>query len=856
MSLAHASRAAALTGVGYYAAAVLGVGLRFPPATTSIVWPPNAVLTAALLLVPPRYWWVCLLAAAPPHFLVELNSGFPLATVAPLFVTNCLEAVIGAGSLRLVSDAPRQLDTLRRAGLFIGCVVLAGPILSSFADAGVVHLTRGEDYWTVWRTRVFGNTLTELSVVPLVLCIAAATRQTAREWFRQAPATSVILIGLAIAAAIAVGVLPPAPEPAPNGQWPDTLAVMLLLPLFFWGAMRLGPGGLSFALLLCTLVASYAATTGHRPFEHLLPGESLIALQLYLSVLAIPMLCLTALLEEKRAAARAVAAQLSYEELLARLSASFVRLPSDQMASGFAACLERVGRFLDVDRTVLMQLAPSGDHLDVLSQWNRDGVAPLPAEYSCDAFPWVLGRLLNGQPVICPAVDDLPAEAEADRRAFAQAGLQSALVMPIVASGQVHGVLSLHVTRAPRAWPPGVLTQTELVAEVLGHALVRKRTEDAIRSSESMKSAILESLSSHVAVLDRRGSILAVNEGWRRAVGALATGASGRAAAEGDCYFKACREAAAHGYEPAAVTLEGVEGVLAGRREAFAAEYSYATAGGTRWCAVAAVPLQRADGGAVVSYTDITERKRAEIEVQRTRQELAQVTRVSTMGELTASLAHQLNQPLTGILSNAQAARRHLDRSPPNLDEVREIVLDIIEDDRRAGDVIRRLRELMTPADSEATLVDVHAVVRDVAMLTSSDAIIRNVSVSFDLAHGAAHVRGSRAELQQMLVHLLVNAMDAVANAPVPERTVTVKTERSDRTLLISVSDRGDGLAPGTERQIFEPFFTTKTSGIGMGLSITRSIVEAHDGRISAANQAGRGAVFSVHLPLASERVM
>ena len=855
MSFAHASRAAALTGLGYYAAALVGVELRFPPATTSIVWPPNAVLTSALLLVPPRYWWMCLLAAMVPHFAVELTSGFPLSLAAPLFVTNCLEAVIGAGSLWLLSEAPRRIDTLRRAGLFIACVVLAGPILSSFADAGVVHATRGEDYWGVWRTRVFANSLTELSVVPLVLCVASSDRQSIREWFRRAPASAFGLIALAAVGAILIAILPQEEATLP-GQWPGTLAGMLLLPLFFWGAVRLGPGGLSFALLLCVLVASYAATTGHRPFEHLSPGESLVALQMYLSVMAIPLLCLTALLEEKRAAARAVSAQLSFEELLVRLSTSFVRLPGDQMAVGFAACLEQVGRFLDVDRTVLMQLAPGGDSLDVLHQWNRDGVTPMPASHSCKDYPWVLHRLLEGEPVGCATVDDLPADAAADRASFVRAGLQSALVMPIVASGRVHGVLSLHVTRAPRAWPTAVRAQVGLVAEVLGHALVRKRNDDALRSSESMKSAILQSLSSHVAVLDHRGAILAVNEGWRRSVGVMATGVPDRSVAEGDCYFAACQQAALRGYEPAARTLAGVQDVLDGRRDSFTAEYPFPSAAGTRWCAVAVVPLLDPGGGAVVSYIDITERKRGEMEVQRTRQELAHLTRLSTMGELTASLAHQLNQPLTGILSNAQAARRHLDRTPPDLDEVREIVLDIIEDDRRAGDVIRRLRELLPPADNAASLVDVHAIVRDVAMLMSSDAIIRNVSVSFELAHGAAHVTGSRAELQQMLVHLLANAMDAVANAPVPERVVTVRTARSDRTLLISVSDRGDGLAPGLEHQVFEPFFTTKTSGIGMGLPITRSIVEAHGGRIWAANDPGRGAVFSVSLPLAADRVM
>jgi two-component system sensor kinase FixL len=227
------------------------------------------------------------------------------------------------------------------------------------------------------------------------------------------------------------------------------------------------------------------------------------------------------------------------------------------------------------------------------------------------------------------------------------------------------------------------------------------------------------------------------------------------------------------------------------------------------------------------------------------------------MGELTASLAHQLNQPLTGILSNAQAARRILNATPPDVDVVRDIVVDIITDDRRAGEVIRRMRDMMTKTSSEPVVLDVNALIRDVAVLMTSDTIIRNVPMVLELARDAPHVWGDRVELQQVILNLLVNAMDAVGDRPVPERGVIVRSEcNGDQTVVVSVKDSGLGLLPGVEGNIFEPFFTTKTTGMGMGLAIARSIVETHGGHIWAENNPHCGATFFVSLPLARELVM
>ncbi|MGH7309470.1 MAG: sensor histidine kinase, partial [Candidatus Rokuibacteriota bacterium] len=271
--------------------------------------------------------------------------------------------------------------------------------------------------------------------------------------------------------------------------------------------------------------------------------------------------------------------------------------------------------------------------------------------------------------------------------------------------------------------------------------------------------------------------------------------------------------------------------------------------------ALSAVPLDRPEGGAVVFHTDVTERKRIELEAQRSRQELAHFTRVSTMGELTASLAHELNQPLTGILANAQAARRFLDASPPDLGEVQEILGDIIEDDKRAAEVIQRLRDFLRKGESQQLPLDLNAVIGDVAKLVSSDAVIRNVTLTLVLDPDLPIVIADRVQLQQVILNLLINGMEAMGDNAGGERPLVVRTECTEaQEVHVSVRDAGPGLRDGTQEIIFEPFYTTKPAGMGMGLAIARSIIEAHEGAIWAVNNPTRGAAFHFTIPGARER--
>ena len=228
---------------------------------------------------------------------------------------------------------------------------------------------------------------------------------------------------------------------------------------------------------------------------------------------------------------------------------------------------------------------------------------------------------------------------------------------------------------------------------------------------------------------------------------------------------------------------------------------------------------------------DITRRKTAEIEAAQHRAELAHLTRVTTLSELSGSLAHELNQPLAIILSNAQAAQRLLAQSPPDVAEVNDILADIVGEDRRAGEVIQRLRALLKRGETASLPVALNEVVADVLRLIQGDLITRGVAVTHSLAEGLPEVKGDRVQLQQVLLNLILNAADAmVANAP-RTRRLHISTVRHGNCVRVSVRDEGSGLSTDAEK-VFQPFFTTKPQGLGLGLSICRAIINAHGGRL------------------------
>ena len=518
--------------LGYYVAAQLGLAFTMQPHPISTLWPPNALLLAVLLLMPTRDWWWLLAAALPAHLFAELQSGVPTAMVLGWYVSNCSEALIGAGLVRTFVRHPMRLDSLRNIAILLAGAVLAAPLLSSFLDAALVRLVGwgSSPYWDLVGTRFFANVLAQLTIVPLVLTWAAtfANGRMRMPAARVAEA-GVLVLGLFFVCLVVFD--------APHDSAPVSPAAFYApLPFLLWAAVRFGPIGIATALPVMTLATIWGAVHGLGPFTSGTPQENVVQMQLFLTAAAVPLILFAVALDER------------------------IRLE--------------------------------------------------------------------------------------------------------------------HESRA----------------------------------------------------------------------------------------------------------------------------------------------------------------------------QLTHLSRVATLGELSGGIAHELNQPLTAILSNAQAARHFLGDKPSDRAMLAEILEDIITADQRAGHVIERLRAMFRRGETQFEPLDLNALVREVSTLTRGDLATRGVELTLRLADGLPPVQGDRVQLEQVLLNLVINAAESMALCEQKDRLVTVHTLATASKVHLNVVDRGPGFSvpPG---KLFEAFYTTKPKGLGLGLSISRTIIMAHNGRLWASTRKAGGASFLITLP-------
>jgi two-component system, LuxR family, sensor kinase FixL len=268
--------------------------------------------------------------------------------------------------------------------------------------------------------------------------------------------------------------------------------------------------------------------------------------------------------------------------------------------------------------------------------------------------------------------------------------------------------------------------------------------------------------------------------------------------------------------------------------------------------------LQRNERGRPVAIletnNDITERRRTQEALDRTQAELAHVSRVTTLGELAASIAHEVNQPLAGIVTNGAACLRWLGREPPELDEARRAVESMINDGKRASEVVSRLRALSKKTDPQRLRLDLNEVIDEVILLFQRELLNNRVALRLELASALPPVLGDRIQLQQVLMNLLINAIQAMAPVTGQPRELLIRSRRHDANqVVLEVMDSGIGITPENADRLFSAFFTTKPDGMGIGLSICRSIIEAHGGRIWASPNTGPGATLQFTLPLSED---
>ena len=377
----------------------------------------------------------------------------------------------------------------------------------------------------------------------------------------------------------------------------------------------------------------------------------------------------------------------------------------------------------------------------------------------------------------------------------------------------------------------------------------RKVAEDALRHSELHRHAVFGSSVGHVAVIDCAGRIIGVNNNWLR----FARQQSGRLRCVG-CgvnYLEVCKCAMNDGDSNAEAAYHGIIAVLNGSVPEFIMEYRCPTPGEELWFEMVVHPLCRQEGGGIITHLNITKRYRAEVQAQTLLHELAHVSRVAVLGELTASVTHELSQPLMAIQTHAQAAKRVLAIKGAAQSEIEELVTDILADNSRAERILQQLRALLKKGRVGLKPLKVNNLIRNVADLLEDEATKRKVKVSLHLDPALPQVLGERIQLQQIVLNLMVNAFEAMRGVKTGGRELAIETAavEGDRVSIL-VRDNGCGISSDKVDRVFEPFFTTKPDGLGMGLAICRSIVEVHGGRISVANNAEKGVTFRIVLPV------
>jgi signal transduction histidine kinase len=556
----------------------------------------------------------------------------------------------------------------------------------------------------------------------------------------------------------------------------------------------------------------------------------------------------------RRDVQRQLAAGLRFEGLVREIGAALNVVPTARLGEQMQSCLHQVATRLGADAGAVWRPIADDTALELLYYWSADGVAPPPVFVDVNRFPYLASRLRSpGGVVSVNGVQDLPPDATEDRAALAAHGVDAVAAVPLCAADRVLGVLGFASMRGSRAWPLEFLRQFAMLAECFTNALVRADNAAALESSDALIDAVLAVLPGATAVVDRSGRIIKTNDAWTRAVGATHGGPRDPdVMATEDADRKRIEALCAIGIPPGLVEHAdlGIRSVIRGEQDESTVEYASARHAHGRWFELRVRRLRRLDGGAAVMNVDVTARRQTEAALQRHLAEIAHSDRVAAVGQLAASMAHELSQPMAAILTNAQAAQRLLDRPDVDVEEIRACLADIVSDDRRAAEVIHRTRDLLRKTKPSASPVALNDLVATTIGLVTNEALLRGVSLAFTPAPALPVIRCDMIQVQQVILNLLSNAIDAAA-AGRDARRVTVRTAiEPPSAVALTVHDTGSGIPPADMDHLFEPFFTTKPEGLGMGLPISHSIVEAHGGRLQARNDEDGGATFSMVLPI------
>jgi PAS domain S-box-containing protein len=526
-----------------------------------------------------------------------------------------------------------------------------------------------------------------------------------------------------------------------------------------------------------------------------------------------------------------------FERLLANLSAAFVNLSSAEVDAGIDDALRQTVEFLDVDRGGFGEVSEGDSAFRLTHSYAAPGFPPSATGILASQLPWYSAKGRRGEVMkLVPLPDALPAAAAAEKEYCARSGLKSQLTIPLKLGGTVQFAIECASFREYRPWADKEVQRLRLLGEVFVNAVVRRRADEQLRRRERRYRDLVESTRAVPWEADPHGDQM--RYAAPQVVGLLGY-------PQEAWYRRGFWASRLHPADRGRVLRVVADTVYTGRDHEM--EYRLVAADGrTVW--VHDLLAVRAEDGRPITLRgvmiDISARKRAEEEAAGLREQLAKMSRVTTLGELAAAIAHEINQPLCAIVSNAETVRGYLTGNTVDVAEVDETLQDIVADGRRASEIIRRIRSLLRTRRAEQTPFDINEAVREVLALLNHRLMRDPITVATDLAADLPPAVGDRVQVQQVVMNLMMNAAEAVAGGRPDRRRITVSTVDADGDIAITVQDTGPGITADLRDRVFEAFFTTKSEGTGIGLSISRTIVEAHGGRLWVAPAPGGGAAF------------
>ena len=894
--------------LGYYLGAKVGFALTFRPHPVSVLWAPNSILVAALLLSPPRTWWFLILAALPAHWIAQLQNDVPPMMILCWFVSNCCEALIGAWTARFLLGGPMRFNRLQNIGFFCLCVVFAAPVLSSFLDAGFVvwnHFGTGS-YWELCRIRTTSNVLAALIVAPLIITWAGTGRPFVFHTSSRRHLEAALLFLAVFLTSFAVFYQ--------GGLGQDWLLPYLPLPFLIWAAVRFGSLGASTAIATIGFLTIWSAAHGHGPFSAGPSEQNALSIQIFLIVLSVPILFLGTLIEalasgenklresEQRFRAMADAAPVllwmsGTDKLCTFFNKAWLeftgRRIEEELGNGWA---ERVhpDDFGDCLKTYVTAFDQRKSFTMKYRLMRKDGEYRTISDTGVPRYG-VIGDF-RGYIGTCVDVTDLLVQQRVLHEFEARVALATeAAHLGVWERDLVNNNFWIS-DKARELFQFGP-------SEPVTYSDFRKRThpEDLISSDLARDEAIKKKggyeLEFRVLLPDgavrwiagRARCILDEHGNAARLLGVLIDVTEGKQAQE---LFELATEASSSGIllvngdgrivlvnaqieklfncwreeligKSVDILVPGLFDGCPTQSKKFATAAAPRETGSVRETVgrrkdgtefpveISLNPIQTPQGILVLAMVnDVSERKKAVEKARKTRDEIDRLSRISLLGEMTGSIAHELNQPLSGILSNASAGQRFIDRGEVDAAELREILGDIVADGRRASEVIRNIRNTIKNGAAMREPINMNDVIGRVVHMVQPDTVAHSCELEISLAKELPVVEGDPIQIQQVLINLITNACDAMDKIPVNARRVRIATERSATgNVRVTVRDQGSGVSPNIREHLFDQFFTTKEEGLGMGLAIVRSIIESHGGKIDVENVDGGGACFDFTLP-------